>query len=375
LGAEVKYEPTEAGFKLRIEEAGETVARLTVHKYAMNIGGTHVTMGGIADVVAHPAYRGKGYGAAQLRAVVQHMRQERYPISILFGIPDFYHRFGYTVVLPNYNVAVTAREAEKLGAGTATVRPARPEDAPALLELYARTNATRTGSLRRNQSTYDLTPRPNGDNWWTHPHRILVADLDGRPAGYAMLHGDPSRFRVRELIVPVEHVTTAGASLMSALAQEATSRRLESIRLPLPPDEPLVDSLREVGCTVEVTYPANGGGMGRIVDLASLAEALTPQLAARAATLPSAERPGTLDLALPPNSVADQDERATINLGTGRTLALTLPQQRLCQLVMGFFSVDAVLRHHPTACNASDVTALHALFPAGNPHLWPVDHF
>jgi predicted acetyltransferase len=147
--AEVQYEKSESGFKLRIEEQGEPVAQLAVGDYQMNVGGTYVRMGGIAEVVAHPGHRGKGYGASLLRRVVSQMRQDGYPISILFGIPDFYHRFGYVVVLPSYTVTVTTRNAERLGAGNADVRPATPEDAPALLQLYREANATRTGSLQR----------------------------------------------------------------------------------------------------------------------------------------------------------------------------------------------------------------------------------
>jgi predicted acetyltransferase len=374
---EVQYEKTESGFKLRIEEDGEPVARLAVGDYQMNAGGAYVRMGGIADVVAHPGYRGKGYGATLLRRVVSQMRQDGYAISILFGIPDFYHRFGYTVVLPSYTVTCTTRDAERLGSGGATVRPATAEDAPALLGLYREANASRAGSLQRFEGHYDLTPRPRGENWWTHPKRVLVADLDGKPAGYAFLAGDPSQFRVRELIVSPASVVTAGVALIHALAEEAASRRLESIALPLPPDEPAVDVLRQVGCKVEQSYPANRGGMGRIVDLPGLATALSPVLAARAESLPAADRPGSLELSYTPSTGSELDDanRAVIQLGKGRSISLTLPQQSLCQLVMGFVSVDAVLRSHTEACPPPDVAALRALFPAGYPHLWPVDHF
>jgi hypothetical protein len=67
--------------------------------------------------------------------------------------------------------------------------------------------------------------------------------------------------------------------------------------------------------------------------------------------------------------------RASVSLGSGRTVRLTLPQQQMCQLVMGYRSLDAIRLQHPQACAAEDAGALDALFPAGYPHMWGIDHF
>jgi hypothetical protein len=195
-----------------------------------------------------------------------------------------------------------------------------------------------------------------------------VAEVDDRPAGYVVLHGDPSRLRVLEIVVPASHVTTAGASLIATLAEEAVRRRLEHIRFPLPPDEPLADLLRQVGCKEEITYPANGDGMARIVDLEALAAALGPTLAPVANSLPDGARAGALQLISP-------EAQATIQLGEGRTARLTLPQHQLCQLAMGYRGVDAIRQEYPNAATPEDRALIRALFPAGYPHMWSIDHF
>ena len=388
MGIEVQHEPGESGFKTSIVEDGTPVARLVVGRYTMHVAGVGVTMGGIADVVTHPQHRGRGYGARLLRAAVDRMREERYPISLLFGISDFYHRFGYAPVRPEYAVYVATRHAERFCQSTQaaqglvasapgaaiTVRPGRADDAPALLALYTRVNEGRTGTLRRDAAKLDATPRVEGDNWWPHPRRYLVAECDGQPAGYVILSGNPAQFRIMEVVVPAEHVVPAGTALLAALADEAAARRLETIRLPLPPDEPLVDLLRQAGCKIEITYPANGEGMGRIVDLAALTAALRPTQAARAESLPVSVRPGTLEITCPASG-DEAEMRASVSLGAGRTVRLTLPQQQLCQLVMGYRSLDAIRLQHPEACAAEESAALDALFPAGYPHMWGIDHF
>jgi len=343
-------------------------------------------MGGVADVVTHPAHRGKGYGAKMLRAAVERMREERYPVSILWGITDFYHRFGYAPVLPNYTLVAMTRNVERLvaegiGGGSLTaaeveVRPGRAEDAPALLALYERANAERNGTLRRTAEKLDPTPSPQVENWWQHPRRTLVAVEEGKPAGFVLLHGNPAQLRVLETTVPGEHAETAGLALLGALAREAVERRVGEIELPVPPDEPLAQLLRRGGAEAKVRYPANGGGMGRITHLGALGEAIRETLAARAESLPGVQRPSAIELVC----VAEGDEpeeRATVSLGSdgGETVTLRLPQQQLCQLLMGYRGIDDVRRQHPDACAKEVVTVLRALLPEGYPHMWSIDHF
>jgi predicted N-acetyltransferase YhbS len=379
-----RYEPDDAGCTVSVLDGERAVAVLRVIRLTMCLRGAFVPMAGIGDVRTHPAHRRQGHARRLFAATLEHMRRERYAVSLLFGISDFYWRFGYTPVLPEYDASLSTRDAERLvasrpAAAAVAVRPGRPEDGPALLDLYTRANAARSGTLRRTAEAFDTRPKPDVQNWWFHPRRYLVAEQDGAPQGYAALSGDPSSLRVREIVVPEAHVAGAGTALIGALTEEALARRLERIRLPLPPDEPLMGLLRPVGCKLEVTYPSNASGMGRIVDLAVLAEALTPELAGRAAALPDATRPGALELAA--TAVADgaagagPEQRATLRWGDGPALAVTLPQPALCQLLHGYRGIDELRIDHPDAVDAAAVDAVRALLPAGYPHMWSPDHF
>ena len=280
-----RYEPDDAGCTVSVLDGEQSVAVLRVIRLTMRLREALVPMAGIGDVRTHPAHRRQGHARRLFAATLEHMRRERCAVSLLFGISDFYWRFGYAPVLPEYDVSLTTRDAERLIAArpraAVAVRPGRPENGPALLDLYTRANGARSGALRRTAEAFDTRPKPDVQNWWFHPRRYLVAERDGVAEGYAALSGDPSSFRVREVVVPEAHVAAAGTALIGALTEEALARRRERIHLPLPPDEPLMGLLRPVGCKLEVTYPSNASGMGRIVDLAVLAEALTPALAGR----------------------------------------------------------------------------------------------
>ena len=383
MAVEERFKEIESGFELELVEGEEKVASLGVGRYTMRLAGAEVLMGGIWGVVTHPAHRGRGLGAQMLRATVGRLRAERFPISLLWGISDFYHRFGYVPVLPSYTLTVTTRNAERLGDGSGsgvTVRPGTPADTPALAELYHRVTASRTGTLRRwpakCRSAFDPTPPRETDNWWRHTRRILVVDRGGPPLGYALLHGNPAQLSVVEVVVQEEHVETAGVALLAALTREAVERREAEIKISLPPDDPLAQLLRRAGCKAEVSYPANGGGMGRIVDLPALADAIVPGLTARAAALPAELRPGALELICSAQG-EEPEQRATIDLGAGgeRVVRLGLPQQRLCQLLMGYQGIDALRRERPEACAAEDAPLIRALLPEGYPHMWSIDHF
>ena len=217
--------------KLSLDVAGETVGRAEVNDLTMRLAGAWVRMGGIANVVVQSQHRGKGYANRLMREAVSYMEREGYAVSILFGIPDFYHRFGFVPVMPEYNVSVAVRDAERLAA-TTTVREAQQEDHAGLLDLYTRANASRSGAVRRTRVFYEALA---DEVWWGHPTRILVTGEAGHPTGYMLLEGDPATLSVMDVIVPAEHVATAGASLIAWLGREALVRRRERLRLPVPP--------------------------------------------------------------------------------------------------------------------------------------------
>ncbi len=365
---EIRFEqvdgPRRRKCKLSLVVAGETVGRAEVKDLTMRLYGAWVRMGGIANVVVQSQHRDKGYGSRLLREAVSYMEREGYAVSILFGIPDYYHRFDYVPVLPSYTVSVAVRDAERLAA-TTTVRPACREDYAGLLDLYSRVNASRSGAVRRTRAFYEALEE---GVWWGHPSRMLVTGEAARPTGYVLLEGDPASLSVLEVIVPAEHVTTAGGSLIAWLGQEALARRRERLRLPLPPDEPLVGLLRGIGCKVETTYPANYGGMGRGVDLAALATAIEPAIADGIRALPGAARPGSVEFDCPGSG------QPRLELGSGPVLRIRLPQQQLLQLLMGYRGIDELWREHGGS-DAGDLATIRALFPAGYPYMWDLDHF
>jgi GNAT superfamily N-acetyltransferase len=79
---------------------GRIITHYGVWGYDMRIGSAVVRAGGIGGVATHGDFRRRGFMARTVRASLDAMRGNGYDITILFGINDFYHGFGY-VLFPN----------------------------------------------------------------------------------------------------------------------------------------------------------------------------------------------------------------------------------------------------------------------------------
>ena len=88
--------------ELYIKGLEKPVSWLYVFDLAMRIGSTSVRMGGIGGVHTESKHRMKGYMRILVEDTIKYMKKEKYDISILFGIPGFYTKFGYNVCLPEY---------------------------------------------------------------------------------------------------------------------------------------------------------------------------------------------------------------------------------------------------------------------------------
>src|SRR5690242_20576154 len=84
---------------LRID--GHAVSGLWVVPFTLRIGAATVRMDGIAGVGTETEHRRRGYSRRVLEATVRWMQQGDAPLSMLYGIPDFYPKFGYATAGPD----------------------------------------------------------------------------------------------------------------------------------------------------------------------------------------------------------------------------------------------------------------------------------
>ena len=86
-------------FSLSIEDE-EQVSGLGLREFQMRFGSAQLKMGGIEGVNTKEEHRNKGYSRRVMEVTMTFMAENGYDVSMLFGIRDFYHKFGYATVIP-----------------------------------------------------------------------------------------------------------------------------------------------------------------------------------------------------------------------------------------------------------------------------------
>lgn len=346
------------GFRLDWLVDGEPVSGLTVHDLRMRIGQVPVRCGGIGAVSTKREHRLRGYASRVLHGAVETMKAEGYHISALFGIPDFYHRFGFAPVMPECEASVATRDAERAQAHFA-VRALSADDVPAILRLSEAQQARRTGSIVRDIEHWHWFRF--GPRWGDRVGGLAAVDGEGTVVGYVAHDLDPTRCSAGE----IGYVdSTVYSTLLAGLARVAVERRVERITLHVPPDEPFLEYCRRYGCKIEINYPRCGGAMARIINQTALLERLWPLFAAR---LRSWQGTVVFDTDL------GQDR---LSFGkSGPTVRLALPQSVLVQLLFGWRSVGDALSEPGVHAEPEAVPVFEALLPVGYPYTWVGDRF
>ena len=99
------------GFDIERRLEGEPIARVIIADRRMRIGCAQVRMGGIGGVWTDPQHRKQGHMRAVMNRAVQFMRDEGFEVSLLFGITDFYPRWGYATMIPDQRLTIATESA------------------------------------------------------------------------------------------------------------------------------------------------------------------------------------------------------------------------------------------------------------------------
>lgn len=367
---EIRKERQERATKLTLFLDSEPVSHLWVIDYDMRIGSSSVRMGGIAGVWTEEKHRLKGYASRVLNYSNEFMKEEGYDVSLLFGIPNFYHRFGYATVLPWYTARLETKHLSSLPQGL-KVESFKPRFKEALLHLYNVNNATRTGTLVRSPDKWETFT--HGSGWDSKAiayvlveHEEVVAYIVGDEKG------DPFIIEVGYKEPSIELFS----SLLAQIKLYTEERNSTVVTLSLPPDDPFMEFCQRYDLKLTIEYPLNRDGMGRIINIKKLFSKIQQTLETR---LLCNHIEGKLAIRTEIGDVfldIDKESLVISSASEKFTWELTIPQHKLMQLIMGYRSVgDVLLDSDVYLNNPQAVPLLVRLFPKGFPHLSLPDRF
>ena len=344
-----------------VELDGKIVSHLLLVERKLKIRHGVLRAAGLSVVATHQDYQRRGLNRALINEALEYASQNGFALSLLDGIPDYYDRYGYAVVMPKYAVELQTVTALKAGSEL-EVMEVEAEKAgkwiPSLSELYERETERLTGPAKRDRAYWEWLLRKGGT--------LLLAKRHGSVRGYCWLEDDSG------VVEEAVGADPAGVgSLVKAVADRARAAVKPTIRFRAAPDAPFARALLlEFGGRAVVDYPRNAGWMGRLLDLGKALEAAVPSVWTEAQQL-------CLDTDLGKAGIEISPEGRVLTLGTcthGAPVA-RLQQQHLLQLMFGYASADELRARGELEAGEKTVELLDRLFPRQLAVLFPRDHF
>ncbi|MHC4983048.1 MAG: GNAT family N-acetyltransferase [Planctomycetota bacterium] len=337
----------------------KVVTHWGIRKCRMRIGRAVVRVAGVGDVATHGEMRRRGLMARTAIAGVEATRQAGYDMSLLFGLSDFYHRFGFVSAWPSQRYVVAA---ERLPAGPPGVKLRKVPNIgrPDLARLYNRFHARLTGTAVRGSSA---AGKGLGGYVWT--------DRAGRAAGYVC---------VRVARGAVDCVDAAGQAeqVLRVLSSLARRHKVREVCFgALHYDSDLAKLLRRSFCRLEIQYAASGGAMIRTLNLASTLRKISSQLSWRLKHSDLAGWRGKLLVADPRERVVLRINRSKVEIvpAGGPFKHAIRGGEEIAQLLIGADEPKEVAETGKMRLTGDAPGLINVMFPNQHPMLAAPDRF
>ncbi|MBA3636463.1 MAG: GNAT family N-acetyltransferase [Actinomycetota bacterium] len=343
-----------------IEEDGEVRASTTVLPLESFVEGEWRPIGGISAVMAHPAYRRRGYAGKLMRAVLRDMRERGVSLSLLSPFAHaFYRIFGYELTTEDIEYKLKPADLPT-SPEQSHLRAYREEDLSALMDLYTAEAKRHTLSVRRSEAHWKKSLADKDKD-------VAVYEGDGDVEGYILykISGwqdrDPRRtLTVDELVAGTVRAREALLSFMAGL-----DPLVYGIKHFTPRGEPLHPYLS----SSHVNAKIEPDQMLRLVDVEGALGYLERV----------SEAPLVLDISddvIPENAGAYTFGDGKIVRGTETGESVSLDVRQLAQLYAGYLPARDLARHGLVRASSPEaLDLLEALFPLGDPWLYGPDHF
>ncbi|MBN1900969.1 GNAT family N-acetyltransferase [Candidatus Sumerlaeota bacterium] len=258
-----------------VREKGKILGHVSIIEKYMRIEDCIVKIAGIGDVYTHPDARGKHVASHLMNDAIDYMRKRRYPLTMLYGIPNFYHKFGYIEAMMDSKIFLPVKHAVKV-VSELTLRPCAESDVPALNKIYNNHFRMKTGSIRRAPASWYNIANPK--------ELFVVADSRNRPLGYVILRtGGAGDLYAAEVVAPTEQIRK---SALAFYVQKAKESFMPELEFHIAPDDPYAFFLQDFGARFVSRYFAEGEGsaMLGLINLPLFLNRIKPVLERRLAS-------------------------------------------------------------------------------------------
>ncbi|MGI6138135.1 MAG: GNAT family N-acetyltransferase [Candidatus Hydrogenedentales bacterium] len=345
---------------------GQVAACCCLFTHTIRVGESRLKMGGIGYVTTAAAQRKKGYASLLMEDMKQYMESHGYHLSMLFGIKDFYSRWGFTAVLPDYASIIELKEAKISCPIAYKERPIKPGDIPTLLRLHNKNDTESTCSVLR--SFGHVTARY--DQWQSA--RVLT-DVHGKVVGYSLARYAGDEMHVDEL----EAISTdCFPLLLHHCALSAEKECASKLRFHLPPSHPFIRYILRYRSVHETYIYRNNQGMMALVNLEETLESMQAEWEAALSFSAMADEVFCLTLIIDqvPYRIRTHHGIVDIARQSGEN-KLSISSEEFLQLMTGYHYVQEILSGKQAILTQKAQHFLKILFPKRTPYVWKMDRF
>lgn len=323
---------------------GKLVSFLYLHDFTLRYGRAALDVVGISVVCTDKKYRGRGYAAAIIKDTLTYAAEQGAHMVLLYGIPDYFSRFGFSPVWPQYTLQAPTNIAAEL-TQPLQLRIATPDDALTMQKHYNHHWGARITVERSSE-------------WWrwrlqnSRGEAIVGLDKQGRIHGY-MWH-EPHRLSERS-----EIVANSPDAIMSFLAYSGRRWQHEGENhfiWSVPPDDMIIPYAQQIlPITLQASYFPSGGWMARIIDFTALIHELMPEIIAQAKVTSPDFNPRHLILEVQPDGVE-------IGMKGNQASFCRLSLRDFIQILFGSLRPTTLAMREPL--HKASIHLLETLFPS-----------
>lgn len=347
----------------------------------MQVGHARFRMDGIGGVATAEEHRYKGYSRRVLEEAMSLMIAGDAVLTTLYGIPNFYPKYGYATLGPEPIIELQSLEERTTIAEGLEIRVGEPGDLPELRRLY------------RDETSQAIGPLARDDDWWIwgmldealkpDANQVRVVVRDNMVVGYAwkaatcwwMEHWTrhkPDGFKVAEAFAADAE---AADGVLAMCRLWSLDEKREQVAMAIPVTGQVGAAARLQSVNVLERYGDETEFMGRSTGLVALLRAMRPELESR-------WRPVIGSMQSFAITVVTGGERATvigneqgieIRTGGDGDIKVVIDPGNVARLVLGGFNPNRVLER--LGVPKSVVPVLSLLFPQRFPYIYPADRF
>ena len=343
----------------------ELVGALRITTDTLRIGEARLKMGGIGWLTTTERFRRKGIASLLMADALAYMQEHSYHVSMLFGIPNFYEKFGYATSLLEHSILVDTAESRSFQ-NPFKVRAARPTDIPVLQRIHNACDAETACSMLRSSAHLK--------NRWTRfaDWRLLIDDQ-----GKAVAYFYPRiEFGCLSVIEIGHNAPGIFGALLGAAGEIALEHSLPQIRFFVPPSHPFTRFMLRFRSIHETRVENNAGGMMAFVDVMEALESMIPEWESQLERSMLRDARTEITLVTDRKNITIRVNRGAIDIAQRPTRhRITLSPGELMHLVTGYLHLDDLLETKPVLLPAETLALLAAIFPKRSPFVWPYDRF